>query len=193
MQAVPSLKLIVVLPALIVGLASSPAHAQERRGGGVRVGAWNVDVEPWMDRSPHFEGYIQRGLADDLALENSIGVWRAVVNQTKAYVVPLMTSLKFYPVTDPERHRFEPYVVGGLGFAFGVQDQDETAVGGDNSTLVTGIGFRVGIGVEVRVINGFGLAASGKYQWIHFGEEVGTMETFHGVGVEGAVFYRVSF
>jgi hypothetical protein len=186
---VPRLLLSAVL---LFAVVPSALHAQVRRGGGLRVGAWNVDVEPWVTRSPHFELYLDRGLDDDLALENSVGVWRAVVNQTKAYIVPLMTSLKFYPLTEPE-DRFEPYVMGGLGFAFGVQDEDENAIGGANSTLVTGIGVRAGVGVEVRVVGGFGIAAHGKYQWIHFGEEVGTMETFAGVGLEGVVTYRVPF
>jgi hypothetical protein len=172
------------------GAVSASLHAQHpRRGGGVRVGIWNVDVDPWVTRSVHVEGYVQRGLENDLALENSIGVWRAIVNQTKAYVVPLLTSLKYYPVSEPD-HRFEPYVSGGLGVAFGIQDEPDNAIGGTGTTIVTGVAVRAGAGVEVQLFRGLGLAGHAKYQWAHFGDEVGTMETFAGVGVEGAVIYR---
>jgi hypothetical protein len=182
---------LLMIPVMLFAALPPEAHAlQVRRGGGLRVGVWDVDVAPTVTRSPHIELYLDRGLEEDLALENSIGVWRAVVNQTKAYILPLMTSLKYYPLTEFD-DRVEPFVLGGLGFAFGLQDEDENAVGGANSTLVTGIGVRAGVGIELRLLGGFGLAAQGKYQWIHFGEEVGTMETFSGVGFEGAVTYRV--
>ncbi len=182
---------LVALVALIL-LAPAALHAQSapgRRGGGVRVGAWNVDVAPWVTRSPQLEAYIQRDLDRDLALENSVGVWRAVVNETRAYIVPLLASLKYYPMTEPDQ-RIEPFLLGGVGFAFGIQDETDNAVGGGAATIVSGIAFRGAVGVELRVLRGFGVAASGKYQWVHFGEDVGTMETFGGVGFEGALTYR---
>lgn len=191
MQAARLLTLVVAL-ALFATAPAELCAQQGRRGGGLRVGVWNVDVAAWVTRSPVFEVYLQRGLNNDLALENSLGVWRAEVNRTKAYIVPLMTSIKFYPLSD-NQNRIEPFVLGGLGFAFGIQDQDDSAIGGANSTLVTGVGLRAGAGVEVHVVRGLGISASGKYQWIHFGEEVGTMETFAGVGLEGAIVYRVAF
>ena len=182
--------LISIAIALVIAEAPSDVLAQHsRRGGGVRVGSWNVKVAPWVDRSAHFEGYVHRALGNDLALENSVGVWRAVVNETRAYIVPLMTSLRYYPLSAQER-RMEPFVTGGVGIAFGIQDVPDNAVGGTGSTIVTGIGVRAGLGVEVLVARGFGIGTSGKYQWVHFGDEVGTMETFAGVGWEGAVFYR---
>lgn len=188
MQAGRVLK-FVAIAMLVVG-APADAHAQHsRRGGGLRVGSWNVKVAPWMDRSAHAEGHIQRGLGDDLALENSIGVWRVVVNQTKAYIVPLLTSLTYYPLSAQER-RIEPFVTAGVGVAFGIQDEPDSAIGATGTTIVTGIGARAGLGIEVHVVRGFGIGAGGKYQWVHFGDEVGTMETFAGVGWEGSVFYR---
>jgi hypothetical protein len=34
---------------------------------------------------------------------------------------------------------------------------------------------------------------SGKYQWIHYGEELDGSDTFNGVGVEGGITYRFRF
>jgi hypothetical protein len=182
----------LMLIALTVLSLPTPAqlHGQQaRRGGGLRVGAWNVDVDPWVERSADFDAFYQRALGDDLALENSLSGWRAVVNQTRAYIVPLLTSLKYYPVSSPA-DRVEPYVMGGVGIAFGIQDEPDNAIGGTGSTIVTGVALRTGLGVEVRVFRGLGVAASGKYQWVHFGDDVGTMQTFAGVGWAGAVVYR---
>jgi hypothetical protein len=182
----------LLMVVVLVVMASSPLHAQGtagRRGMGFRVGAWNVDVDPWITRSAQFEAFVQRDLGQDLALETSISAWRAVVNQTRAYIVPILTSVKYYPFTLPDQ-RVEPYLIGGLGFAFGIQDPDDNAIGGGTTTIASGIGFRAALGVEMRVVGGLGLGASGKYQWVHFGDEVGTMETFGGVGFEGAITYR---
>ena len=179
---------------LVITVLSMPAPAQlhgqqARRAGGLRVGAWNVDVAPWVERSADFDAFFQRTLGSDLALENSLSGWRALVNQTRAYIVPLLTSLKYYPVTSPA-DRLEPYVSGGVGIAFGIQDQPDNAIGGTGSTIATGVAIRTGLGVEVQVFRGLGVAAGGKYQWVHFGEDVGTMQTFAGVGWAGAVVYR---
>ena len=81
-----------------------------------------------VTRSPQFEGYYQRGLGRHLALENSFAVWRIKTSptppapespriETRTYIAPLLTSLKFYPFTGPGGG-FEPFVLGGLGFAF---------------------------------------------------------------------------
>jgi outer membrane protein W len=171
----------------------------------MRGGTWDVDVSAATNpsQSPYFEGYFQRGVDDHLALENSVGVWRMTTSEpgpvvgspdveTKTWVVPLLTSLKFYPVTSGDT-RLEPYVVAGLGFAFGIEEVGENATGGGGSTIVTGFGFRGGIGVEVKIAGAFGLSAAGKYQWMHYGEELAGIETFRGVGADGGITYRFQF
>jgi hypothetical protein len=210
------LKLMGVCVGLVVGLAA-PASGQEleseserdarlaRRSMGVRAGVWNVDVTrvEAAVRSPHMEGYYQRGLNRRLALENSLAIWRVKTTsaqpspgaprvESRTYIAPLLTSLKVYPFTTPD-HTFEPYFLAGAGFAFGVEDEDENAIGGGGTTVVTGLGLRLAAGIEMRLGGPLGIAAAGKYQWVHFGEDLVTMSSYAGVGVEGAVTYRFQF
>lgn len=178
-----------------------------RRGAGIRAGAWFVDVDSPGDvsKSPAFEGYFQRGLDQHLTLENSVSVWWAHTTseqslplggsqtvETRSFVIPLLTSLKLFPFTDVSS-RFEPFLLAGVGFALGIEDQSENAIGGSGTSLVTGFGFRSGAGIELHVSYALGLAAGVKYQWIHFGEEMGGKETYNGLGVEGGITYRFQF
>ncbi|HET9439875.1 MAG TPA: hypothetical protein VFO52_06875 [Longimicrobiales bacterium] len=185
----------------------TPAAQQERlarRGAGVRVGFWQVEI-PADDesRSPQFEAYLQRGLDGQLTLENSVGVWWVTTTaaqalpdapdvETRAYIVPLLTSLKVFPMSGPG-DRFEPYVMAGVGIALGIEDEGENAIGGGGSTIVTGLAFRGAVGAEFRLTPAFGLSAAGKYQWTRFGEDLGITESFSGVGAEGGLTYRFPF
>jgi hypothetical protein len=176
-----------------------------RRGAGVRVGFWHVEVAAGSEtsRAPQFDLYLQRGLASHLAMENSLSVWWATSRSTQAlpdapevttrtYVVPLIAALKLYPLTS-EDQRFEPFVLAGAGIAFGIEDQSESAIGGGGTTIVTGLGVRAGLGAELRLTTRLGFSASGTYQWMHFGEELGTTETYTGVGAAGGIIYRFQF
>jgi hypothetical protein len=207
-----------VLCAALIAFSASGLAAQQpdesnaerearlaRRGAGVRIGVWDVDVAATVStsESPHFETYFQRGMDEHLALENSIGVWWVTASDTgsipgspaivtKTFVVPLLTSLKFYPLGSAAA-RIEPYIITGLGFAFGVEEQDEDAIGGGGTTIVTGFGFRAGLGVEIKLMRGLGLSLAGKYQWMHYGEELAGTETLRGVGADGGITYRFQF
>ena len=186
--------------------AAQRASAQARRGIGVRAGVWQVDVErvDEVKRSPQFEGYYQRGLGPELALESSFGVWRvktgvdqmvpdAPLIETRTYIAPLLTSLKYYPLTGPGA-ALGPYLLGGVGFAFGIEDESELAIGGGGTTVATGVALRGAIGIDFALGGALGIAAAGKYQWVYFGEElINAKHTFSGVGVEGAVTYRLHF
>ncbi len=198
---------LLAVPAIANAQTPQQAAAERerlaRRGGGLRAGIWNVDVAPGDQATPHFEGYFQRGLDRQLALENSLGVWRLTTTtpstvpegtpvETKTWILPLLTSLKLYPLTNID-DRLEPWLMAGVGFAFGLSEQSENAIGGGGSTIVTGIGLRGGAGMDMRLIGPIGISVSGKYQWIHFGEELDGSDTFNGVGVEGGITYRFRF
>ena len=178
-----------------------------RRGAGIRAGAWLVDIDPAANasRSPAFEGYFQRGLDKHLALESSASVWWITTAreqtlplggsetvETKAYVVPLLTSLKFFPMTDVS-DQVEPFVMAGVGFVLGIEDEPDNAIGSSGTSLVTGFGFRGGGGIELHMTHAFGIAAGVKYQWIRLGENIGGRDTFNGLGVEGGITYRFQF
>jgi opacity protein-like surface antigen len=180
-----------------------------RRSLGVRVGNWKVDLaatDTMPERtSPHFEAYLQRGLDRHLGLENSLGVWRRVTQElqalpsggertveTKSYILPVLTSLKFYPFTDPLNF-FDPYLTGGVGVALGIVHEAENAIGGGGTSIATGFGLRTGIGVEIHVTSMLGLVANGRYQWTRFSRDLGSKDVFNGAGVDGGVTYRFRF
>ena len=187
-----------------------------RRGGGVRVGVWNVrglDVPSGGKQSetPAFEGYVRKGLDAHLALENSIGFWRnrqivtttggplggTTTSRVDAYVVPQQTSIVFFPVTRPDR-RFEPFVRGGVGITLGIEDRKGEggslfSPGGDGISMVVGFGATGGGGVEWRLGNALGLSASARYQWVRFFQELGDEDTYQGLGADVGITYRFQF
>lgn len=155
-----------------------------------------------MKRSAAFEGYVQRGLDDHLAVESSIGFWRArtpklqdppgIIVDTDTYIIPLVTALKLYPLTRPES-RVEPFILGGIGFALGIADEGENALGGGGTSILTGFGFKAGAGIEIHIGRAFGVSAGTRYQWMRYREEIAGISTFKGVGFEGGITYRFLF
>lgn len=176
-----------------------------RRGAGVRAGVWQVRQpadQPKMKRSAAFEGYVQRGLDDHLVVESSIGFWHAntpelkdppaIIVETDTYIIPLITALKLYPLTDPDS-RIEPFVLGGIGFALGIADEGDNALGGGGASILTGFGFKTGAGVEIQLGSAFGVSAGARYQLMRYREEIAGISTFKGIGFEGGITYRFLF
>ena len=222
MHVIRHLLLITILLQALLSLGAASALAQRpdetvaeregrlaRRSGGVRVGRWNVDIPAddttEVSRSLHFEIYFQRGLDERVAIENSLAAWLRVTEEvqtlplggqriveTRSYVVPLITSLKFYPLTTTDDF-FEPYIRGGVGFALGVIREAENAIGGGGTSIATGFGITTSLGVEVHVTRALGLLAAGRFQWLRFGEDLGSQDQFAGAGFEGGLTYRFQF
>lgn len=191
------------------------AAKRARMGAGLRAGAWLVQdlaTPSGVDESasPAFVGAYQKGLDRHLVIESTVGLWRRSLEATTtgplggtttehvtSYLLPLLTSIKLYPLTGPERP-FEPYLAGGVGFALAIDDR-ETSGGdlnlgvGSGTSLLTGFGFTLGTGAEWRFSNAFGLAGGGRYQWLKFGEEVGGVRTFRGVIVDAGLTYRFQY
>jgi len=190
---------------------------RERQGAGLRGGIWDVrDLTEVSgakySTSPAFEGYFQKGLDLHLAIESTAGVWRrrqtmeqdgglgggTVREEVNSYVVPLFTALKLYPFTRPD-DAFEPFVSAGVGLALGIDDRTTTSSdllglgAGSGTAMLTGFGFRGGAGVEWRFSQAFGLSASGRYQWIRFGGELGGERTFKGPAFEAGLTYRFQY
>lgn len=190
-----------------------------RRGGGIRVGTWNVkEIEDAPDiessSTPYIEGFVRKGLDRHLVLENSVGFWRRTFTETVttggplggtsettvgAYVVPQLTSLVFYPATGPEQ-RFEPYISGGLGLAIGIEDRDGdgggslVGSGGSGTSFIPGFGLGGGAGIEYRFSTALGIGAGARYQWIRFlNGELANEKTYQGFGATGTITYRFQF
>jgi Opacity protein and related surface antigens len=189
-----------------------------RRGAGLSIGTWNVQnlhatQGATYSATPAFEGYFQKGLDLHLALETTVGLWRRTQllmqpgsfgsdsssESVTSYVVPLFTALKLYPFTKPSQ-RFEPYLLGGVGFALGIDDRRASGsgnlLGGGGQSgvaLVTGFGFSGGAGVEWRFSNAFGLSAGTRYRWVRFLGDVGGDDTFKGLGFNAGITYRFQY
>jgi hypothetical protein len=195
---------------MLMLIAPYELRAQEQplaspRAFGISAGVWNVGVPDALDpeSSVYGEIFLQRALSDDLAIENSLAAWRLITTEplpfpstgtyeVKSYILPLLLSLKLY-LFDSAESRVSPYVSGGAGLAFGIEDADPVATGGGGSSVVTGFGLRGGAGVEARAFGGVFVTASGRYQWLHFGEAVGSRATYNGVGFAGGITYRFRF
>lgn len=204
--------------ALLLGVAAPPVlSAQQRpeseverqirlarRAAGMRAGVWQVsgaEGDTTFKGSPRLEVYFQRGLAEHIAVESSASVWwgsttevQSLGNEveTRTYVLPLMTGLKLYPLTT-RRSKLEPYLLGAIGFALGIADEGTNAIGGGGTSIATGFGFKAGTGIEYHVGTVFGVAAGARYEWVRYGEELLGINTFKGVGFEGAITYRFQY
>lgn len=197
--------LALAAPRAVVAQAPEAERDVGRRGGGVLVGSWKVSnpdivrtVQPSYRRSVMVQAYFRRGLTEHVALENSVSVWRRMSERpsalgstitTRTYIVPLLTSLRVYPITRTY-HRFEPYLTGGAGLAVGVQQQSENAPGGGGRNIATGFGVKAGAGVEIHAYRRFSIMLGGHVQGVRFGEQLDEQEGFGGRGLEGGLNYR---
>ena len=125
--------LLLLLPHALRAQEQPPASA---RAFGIAAGTWDVAASDVLDPrgSVWGEVFLQRSLSDELAMENSLAVWRLTTTEplpfpslqtveVKSYVVPLLLSLKLY-LFDSAEARVSPYVAGGAGLAFGIEDED---------------------------------------------------------------------
>jgi hypothetical protein len=188
-----------------------------RRGAGLRIGTWQVEglekiAAGEYAESPAFEGYFQKGLDLHLAIETTLGMWRrtqeledsgglgiSTRERVRSYVIPATTAIKFFPLTRPD-DPFEPYLSGGIGFAFGIDDRETetTLVGGGSSSsgdtaFLGGFGFRIGTGADWWFSNAFGLTGGSRYSWIRFGQEVGGEDTYKGFAFDAGLTYRFQY
>lgn len=187
-----------------------------RSGAGIRAGVWGVaDLREAEDATPstwpYFEAYFQRGMDLHLVIESSIGLYRrqeefegtsgplgtTPPSTTTSYILPLLTSVKFYPVTRPGSP-LEPHIGAGIGFALAIEDQE----GGGGSLLgqrspgtamVTGFGAKGAGGLDVRLGGAFGASLGAMYQWLRFSDPVGGIETYAGPAFTAGLTYRFRF
>jgi hypothetical protein len=179
-----------------------------RNGAGLRVNAWQVRDVPRLagadeSESPLFEGDFAKGLDLHLVLENTVGFYRRSeetgAERLDAYVVPLLSTIKFYPWTRPE-DSLEPFLEGGAGFSIGVEERETTTTGllggtttDRSSSTVMGFGLKVGPGLDWRFSRALGLTVGGRYQWIRFTDEVGGVRTYQGIGFDAGLTYRFQY
>lgn len=178
-----------------------------RSGAGFRIGAWDARGLPAaasgekVTTSPLMEGYFQKGLDLHLTLESTATVYwqdRTTTNaggllggggstKTRTYILPLFTSLKAFPFTRPG-DRVEPYLLGGIGFALGIDDPDN-----GSAQLGQGVGVKGGTGVEFRLSDAFGLGVGARWQWIRFLGDFANTRTVEGFGADVGITYRYQY
>ncbi len=181
-----------------------------RRGAGVAAGGWRVTglaeaSGATYSTTPAFEGFMRRGLDRHLVLETGIGVWRRSQRASSAsgdeaidaYVIPMTTSLRLFPVTGPDA-ALQPYAALGAGFTLGVDDRTTVAGGllggsGGGTALLLGFTVKGGTGLEVNLGPAFGLTAGLGYQWVRFFTEVGNERTYKGLMAMGGLTYRFQY
>ena len=173
-----------------------------RQGAGLRVGIWNTSGLPAGTDWPMFEGYFQKGLDQHLVLETSVGLWRHEQRPSgggviRAYVVPQLTQLKFYPATTPEQ-QLEPYLAGGVGLTIGIDNREGAAGGlfggsGAGTQLQAGIGLKGSVGVEYHLGRLLGVAGYVGYQYVYFLESFAGAQSYKGMVAGGGLTYRYQF
>jgi opacity protein-like surface antigen len=215
----PAVAISILLLGSAVQAAAQPDDLEARtkrarNGAGLRFGTWQVRglADPQggsSSESPAFEGYFEKGLDLHLAWENTFGFWRRTQTFTEqgtfgdtrhklqSYVVPTFTALKFYPLTRPS-DPVEPHVSGGVGFIIGIEREKSTSTDpvipdSENTAFQIGFGFKVGLGLDWRFNDAFGLTAGGRYQWTEFGEDLGGKRTYEGLGADLGFTYRFQY
>jgi hypothetical protein len=217
---------VMVLITTLAGAGEAFAQAEEREdperaarlarsGAGLRIGTWQVrdlrDVDGASASTwPYVEAYWQRGIDMHLAIESTIGLWRrrethpgtdgltgTPPSAVNAYVIPLLTAVKFYPATRPGS-AVEPYLQAGLGFALGIEDREGSAGGllggrGSGTSMVTGFGARGGAGTDVRLGGAFGATVGVTYQWLRYGDPLAGAQTYQGLAFTAGLTYRFRY
>jgi hypothetical protein len=184
---------------------------RQRGGAGLRLGSWDVGGPAGASGSgistfPAMEGYWQRGLDRHVVIETSVGLWSRQQHATTpggassgSYVVPMLTSIKIYPTTNPGAV-LEPFTMAGIGFTLGIDDQNGGSSGGlagggssGGTNLIPGIGLKGGVGVEYHLGPAFGVQMQAGYQFVKFFQDVGADRTYKGMQVLGGLTYRFQF
>lgn len=178
-----------------------------RKGAGASAGHWALQDARELagaknGQSPSFEGFFQKGLDLHLAVENSVGFWRRTQRTgdetVKSYVIPNVTSIKFYPFTRPE-DPLEPFLRAGVGVALGIDsvkgDPGLLGLGGGGGTsMMIGFGFHAGAGLDWRFGSSpFGASAAARYQWFRFEQDLGGADTYKGMGLQAGLTYRFQY
>jgi hypothetical protein len=213
---------VVLVTSMILPAASAAQESDlerdarlARSGAGLRTGAWQLSELRDADNAttstwPYIEGYFQRGMDMHLVIESSIGLYRrqeefagtdgplgTPASTTTSYILPLLTSLRFYPFTRPGAP-LEPHALAGIGFSLAIEDQEGGAGGllgqrSPGTAMVTGFGAKGGAGLDLRLTDAFGASALATYQWLRFADPVGGIETYAGPVFTAGLTYHFRF
>jgi hypothetical protein len=188
-----------------------------RRAAGLSVGPWQlrgVDAPSGVDVSelPLISGFMRKGLDARLALENGVSVWRRVQTspatggiggtpgeEVQSWVIAQTTAIRFYPATDAGA-TVEPWILGGAGFSFGIDDRDTQgggllggSTGSSGLVLIPGFSLQGGAGVEWWFSDALAMNVSARFQWTRFFQEFGGERTYQGPAYELGMTYKFQY
>jgi hypothetical protein len=188
-----------------------------RRAAGLTIGNWDLrGAEPpsgvEVSTMPMLYGFMRKGLDARLALENGIGVWRRVLTspptggiggtpgeEVQSWVIAQTTAIRFYPATDAGS-AVEPWLLGGAGFSFGIDDRDTQgggllggSAGGAGLVIVPGFSLQGGAGAEWWFSGSLALNAGARFQWTRFFQDFGGERTYQGPSYELGLTYKFQY
>ena len=171
-------------------LLSGTAQAQQAKKSDPRTARSGLGLRGgrWLSQ-PYGEIFFNRGLTNRVTLETSVGVGEERLADWHNYVVPLLTTVKLYPVTGPQS-RIEPYVLAGIGFAIGIENESTKAIGGGGTSIVTGFAVKAAGGIECRVFHWFTVLGEMQYLNMRFNEDLGSRAIFDGFAPTVGIAYR---
>ena len=180
-----------------------------RNGAGVLVSTWQPDEPTGFlnSETPAFQAYLQKGLDQHLAWENTLGYWQRTSkwsdtqplvgttnHELETYLVPTITALRLYPFDLPTT-AIEPFVSAGVGPVLGVQQNKTT--GGlspvNETTMHAGLGVRAGAGVVLHASEAFGITAGGHFESASFGTDMVGNKLYQAWGVDLGLAYRFQY
>lgn len=219
-----TLMLALALPLGAQVVVQSPPESPDetrtrlaRRAAGVTLGHWDlrgVETPSGVDVStmPLVYGFMRKGLDAHLAMENGVGVWRRVQSvpatggiggspgeEVQSWVIAQTTAIRFYPASESGAV-FEPWILGGAGFSFGIDDRDTQGgglLGGSTGSagleIVPGFSLQGGAGAEWWFSESLALNAGARFQWTRFFQEFGGERTYQGPSYEVGLTYKFQY
>lgn len=188
-----------------------------RRAAGVTVGHWDlrgIEAPSTVEVStlPMLYGFMRKGLDARLSLENGIGIWRRVQTtpatgglggtpgeEVQSWVIAQTTAIRFFPVTDAGA-MLEPWILGGAGFSFGIDDRDTQGggvlggtSGGAGLEIVPGFTLQGGAGAEWWFTSSLALNLGARFQWTRFFQDFGGERTYQGPSYEVGLTYKFQY
>ncbi len=177
--------------------------------GGLRVGSWSVTSDEMSGSDTEdallLEGFYEKDLDVRLSIESTAALWRREVSasesggllgsssyESEMWVLPMFTSLKFYPV----RHErpLAPFISAGIGVAVVKQDTEIDGLGfseqDEGTSMHFGYGYNGSAGLDWNVTGPFGFTFMARYQNLFFQEEIAGDESLKGWVYSGGFVYR---
>ena len=188
---------------------SGPDYEYAGKRGGLRVGTWDItsDAMPGSDTSDSLmlEGFYEKDLDIRLSIESTASIWRRETEafqsggitgdstyESETWVLPMFTSIKFFP----GRHDrpVAPFVSAGIGAAIARQDVQTTGLAfvdqDEGTSFHYGFGYNGSLGLDWNISDPLGFTFLARYQNVSFQEELSGDDVMKGWAYSAGFLYR---